>query len=190
MSVKELSDDLKKLQGALSNYAKQFLQKSSGVIAEKATQDHMRKAGGPSRRSAGDKGPLRIVRSRLARSLTGARYNGKDESINKVQIVRDGLVRLVKGSKVPYAAIHEHGGDIDHEVPVTDKMRSFFWFKHYQTGRDKWKGMALTKKDRFKIEGQIPARPYLEPALTDALPELQEMGEEDLKKFFDNALEA
>ena len=189
-----LNEDLKKLQEALSTFSEQFLRKSSVLIGTISTQEYMRNAGSPnSRRSAGDKGPLRIVKARLARSLTGARgriaaTGGSPEAINRIQMLQDGLVRLVKGSKVPYAATHEYGGQMNHTVPVTDKMRGFFWFRHYQTGRDKWKAMALTKKDQFKITGKIPARPYLGPALQDALPELQKMGEEDLHKFFGEAL--
>lgn len=69
------------------------------------------------------------------------------------------------GSSLPYAAIHEYGGEFD--VPVTQKMRSFFWAKWYNSGGDKWKAMALTQKTSFHI--RMPKRPYLEPARDKAM---------------------
>lgn len=59
-----------------------------------------------------------------------------------------------------YAAIHEFGGVID--VPVTQKSRGYFFWRHKVTGDEKWLFMALSKKDIFKVV--VPARPYLRPA--------------------------
>jgi hypothetical protein len=71
---------------------------------------------------------------------------------------------------LPYADIHNTGGTIN--VPVTDKMRKFAWAMYYQEAgkgirktkggaeyqsitvgakANKWRGLALTKKDKLEI---------------------------------------
>lgn len=81
------------------------------MIAGRAIGEYMRDAKGePARRSPGDKGPLRIVTGRLARSLIGARKDGNSpESVYRIQ-TGSGQVTVTFGSAVPYAAIHEFGG--------------------------------------------------------------------------------
>ncbi|MCX7737477.1 MAG: phage virion morphogenesis protein [Candidatus Kapabacteria bacterium] len=60
-----------------------------------------------------------------------------------------------------YAAIHQYGGNITLYIPITSKMRKFFWAKYYNTGLVNWKAMALTKKKELKPTIRIPARPYI-----------------------------
>ena len=77
----------------------------------------------------------------------------------------------IRASEIPYAEIHQQGG----KIPVTDKMRKFFWAKYYQhassAGRARgkrsisssgeanfWKAMAL-KQSGSTIT--IPARPFM-----------------------------
>ena len=71
-------------------------------------------------------------------------------------------VEITAGEGLPYAGIHNTGGTI--EVKVTDKMRKFFWAMFYASGLEKWKGMALTKKDSFIIN--IPQRQYIGDSAT------------------------
>lgn len=80
------------------------------VIARSVTQFMRDAAGEPARRSPIDKGPLRIVTGRLARSLTGARTGTNEpESIYRIA-TESGSVQITFGSQTPYAAIHEFGG--------------------------------------------------------------------------------
>lgn len=73
---------------------------------------------------------------------------------------------------MPYAAIHNDGGDI--HPTVTAKMRKYAWRKVYslagvkENGKlpkdlpaeaEKWKGLALTKKKSLKIH--IPQRQFM-----------------------------
>lgn len=73
---------------------------------------------------------------------------------------------------VPYAAIHNDGGDI--HPTVTPKMRKYAWRKVYSLAgvknkgklpkdlpeeAEKWKGLALTKKKSLKIH--IPQRQFM-----------------------------
>ena len=54
---------------------------------------------------------------------------------------------------IPYAEIHNEGG----KIPVTPKMRRYFWAMFKQTGNSYYKGLALTKKTNF----EIPERQYI-----------------------------
>lgn len=47
-----------------------------------------------------------------------------------------------------YAYIQNFGG----RIPVTGKMKSYFWAKYKETGDVKYKYMALTKKTHFIIQ--------------------------------------
>lgn len=95
---------------------------------------------------------------------------------------RDHLMRSIQASvapgqvtienPVPYAAIHNEGGDIT--TSVTKKMRKYAWAKVYSLSgmskgssapkqlppeAEKWKGLALTKKSRLNIH--IPQRQFM-----------------------------
>ena len=74
------------------------------------------------------------------------------------------------GSNLIYAAIQEFGGTT--KPTVTDRMRKFAWAMFYTSGDEKWKRLALTRKNQLKIK--IPERPYLRPALKDAMPTFSE----------------
>lgn len=67
------------------------------------------------------------------------------------------IVRVVAGEGLPYAAIHNNGGIIT--VPVTRKMKKYFWAMFKKTGVERYKWMALTKKKEFTI--RIPKRQYI-----------------------------
>ena len=61
------------------------------------------------------------------------------------------------GTDVPYAKIHNEGGVL--HPRVTKKMRGFAWKMYYATKQDKWKGLALTKKNTLNI--RIPKRKFM-----------------------------
>jgi len=117
---------------------------------------------------------LHINTGRLARSLTdGFNLRNQDRLVG----VKEGHRKIIKkgsslagefGSTVPYAAIHERGGFT--KPKVTKKSRGFFWFMFHKTKNPMWRAMALTKKSNFTV--QIPARPYLSPALSKMEPQI------------------
>lgn len=62
------------------------------------------------------------------------------------------IARVTAGnSKVPYAKIHNEGGTI----PVTVKMKKFFWAKFKETKAEGWRALALSKSIT------IPARQFM-----------------------------
>lgn len=66
-------------------------------------------------------------------------------------------VEVNAGEGLPYAGIHNNGGVIS--VRVTDRLRRFCWYMYKKTEQDKWKWMALTKKETLSI--RIPKRQFI-----------------------------
>ncbi len=64
-----------------------------------------------------------------------------------VKTFEKSLSRIVFGSDVEYAEIHNNGGII----PITKRSRGWFWIMYKKTGNIKWKYLALTKANHFKM---------------------------------------
>ncbi|WP_448529165.1 phage virion morphogenesis protein [Raineya sp.] len=67
--------------------------------------------------------------------------------------------KIVISSDLAYAKIHNEGG----KIPVTAKMKKFFWAKYKSTKKPHWKTLATTKKTHL----QIPQRQFV--GIDDAL---------------------
>jgi len=134
------------------------------LIGVRATTDFMTVRSYSRDKGFGDRtsGMLHINTRRLATSILDGFYlrgservSGAKEGIREVK-VSPGKVEGKYGSEVPYAAIHEYGGDIQ----KTAKSRRFFWAMWYNSKAPLWKALALTAGPI-----KIPARPYLRPAV-------------------------
>lgn len=77
---------------------------------------------------------------------------------DSVDVFERSFKRIVFGSDSVYAEIHNNGG----VIPITKKSRKFFWAMFKETGETKWKAMALTKKQAFKI----PKRQFIGESAT------------------------
>lgn len=77
--------------------------------------------------------------------------------MNDLKVTQETLTRVEIDTTLPYAGLHNNGGKFS--IPLTDKMRKFFWAKFKETDDDKWKWMALTKKKRLPI--RIPQRQFI-----------------------------
>ena len=77
---------------------------------------------------------------------------------------------------VPYAAIHNDGGDITTHPTVTERMRRYAWHMVYSLAgikgkgklpkelpaeAEKWKGLALTRKRSIIVHAHIPQRQFM-----------------------------
>lgn len=97
-------------------------------------------------------------------------------------------------SSLPYASIHNEGGVIDRVIsmPVTDKMRRFFYAKFKQTGDNKYKAMYLTKKQTLTIRQKItiPKRQFVgdHPAIRQALSEIAKINLDEYAKQLTNTI--
>ncbi|WP_406629494.1 phage virion morphogenesis protein [Ornithobacterium rhinotracheale] len=78
---------------------------------------------------------------------------------NSIKISRADFEQVIisAGEGIPYAAIHNEGGNIT--IPVTKKMRKYFWAMYKKTGEERYKRMAITKKDFLSVH--IPKRQYI-----------------------------
>ena len=83
-----------------------------------------------------------------------------------------GDAQVTVGTSVPYAAVHNQGADITSHPRVTPKMRKFAWRQFFAAGgskggnpeADKWKALALTKKEKLTVNSHIPQRKFLGPS--------------------------
>lgn len=104
--------------------------------------------------------------------------SGKTMASVKPSVVTPEVVKIsAGGTKAPQAKIHNEGGIID--VPVTPQMRKFAWAMNYKTKDDKWKGLALTKKQTLRIN--MPKRQYMGHS-----PKLNAIFMDSFKKAFKN----
>lgn len=79
---------------------------------------------------------------------------------DSIKISSSSTKKVVASSDSKHAKIHNEGGIVN--IPVTAKMRKFFWFKYKQTGESKYKSMALTKKTHFTVT--VPKRQFMGPS--------------------------
>ena len=143
---------------------------SNVLIGAIATSKYMR-ATPISRRSRLDMGPLRIQTTRLARSLTGAEFFGAGrEAISEIEVRGNKLV-LTKGSRTPYAAVHEYGHRGPAMIPQHNRKA------HTRNGVQV-REHSVRAHLRFM---NIPARPYLRPALNDSRAKIEEKAMELLR---------
>jgi len=101
--------------------------------------------------------PQKIKRGQLMVKSSALVNSIKEKSRSSERVI------ISAGSdKIVYARIHNEGG----EIPITPKMRKFFWAMHYnEAGDDKkantpWKGLALTRKKTITI----PMRRFMGPS--------------------------
>lgn len=128
------------------------LMRQIGEVMRFAVELNFREQGRPNRWQA--LAPLTIA-ERQAKGYTGPilQRTGALVSSPALSVTSDTAV-VTFGNK--YAAIQHFGGAFQRQV--TPKMRSYFWARFYESGDDRYKWMALTKKQSFTIT--IPARPF------------------------------
>jgi hypothetical protein len=133
-------------------------------------------------RSPLDTGPLRKLTERLAQAYRASFKAGVRESETEVLVDGSmGQLRWRKIISVPYAALHEFGGEFSFTLDITDKMRGFFYAKAKETGINEfntWWRMFLASQTQssFQISGSVPARPVATPTIRDMETEVAERG--------------
>ncbi len=131
-------------------------------IGERVVNAYMRAARGEGPRRPGDGGPLRMVEGRIARAVNlgrDARFGGRSAGFQRIRVTKNKMT-LRKGINtklLPQASAHEHG------ATIRAVNAPFLKFKTPT-------GWVQVK------EVTIPARPFLQPAFEDVLPEIREEG--------------
>lgn len=183
MDIKDFSNELKKKRREVEKLLRRKLPVQVGRMAKDFYQDNFRKSGflnnglhaWPATRrqnaamkaAASQYGPLLSSRNHLFASI---KYIPSD-------------FRVVVSNDLPYAAIHNFGGD--NNPTVTPRMRRFAWAMYYKAqgtkkkatrGKRKpkkgvstpavetssaqfWKGLALTRKKKLRVK--IPQRQFI-----------------------------
>jgi len=180
-SFEDLSEAVQNdLLRGIVQVAEEVLEEAGPAIGAIAVSEYMRDAGAAAGRGDVTLGPnrtdtLRIVTGRLARSLTGARTDrSAPESIQRVEQITDTAVRLIKGTTVEYAEVHEEGfqGAVDVRPHRRTMTQGF--------GPDTLYPMDVIV-GRHTRQMDIPARPFLGPAVEDYLPDLRSLVREKLR---------
>lgn len=99
---------------------------------------------------------------------------------------------------VPYASLHNEGGNINTHPRVTERLRRYAWHMAYSLAgirgkgslpkdlpKDaaKWRAIALTKKTRLNVRARIPKRQFIGESreLTDKINKLISQSFEKIK---------
>jgi len=108
---------------------------------------------------------LRRMTGRLARSLTGARevrVGFQDEALSEIKLT-DGKAVLRKGTKVPYAALHEQGATMQ----IKAHTRKVAARKQRDAEKPVVRLVQVSAHSRT-----VKARPFLGPATRQAYPQV------------------
>ncbi len=104
---------------------------------------------------------------------------------DSIQVFNSNNQRIVFGSDAEYAKIHNEGGKV--VIPITDKSRKYFWFMYKTTSLERWKWMALSKKENISFI--MPKRQFIgeSKTLLDLLyKEFIELIEKQFKQYNNN----
>ncbi|RWX03375.1 phage virion morphogenesis protein [Flavobacterium cerinum] len=94
--------------------------------------------------------PLKNPRDRGRKILT--KSGRLKRGLKKLQVSRNKVIVGI-GNDIKYAQLQNDGG----RIPITPKMRRYFWAMFKQTGNEYYKGLALTKKTHI----DIPKRQFI-----------------------------
>jgi len=169
--------------GELGPVLEDILQQGGRIIGERAVNEYMRDTG-PTDRPNRQMGPgsLRVQRGRLARSLLQTRgtisgSGGAPESIARIEADNEGG-KLVKGSRVPYAAAHEFGLSTTVQVQAHTRTITEAFGNPLPSGPQEVQVQAHSRNM------DMPERPYLRPALDDTAQRVTDLASERIVEAF------
>lgn len=199
MDAKNLSKAILNAKDDIIKEINDRLPRKIGVIATNHFKQNFRNSGfmdggnhpwQPSKRQLGDGkdasyGTLLSRRNHLMSSVTSI------PGVGEVTIRND----------VPYAQIHNEGGEFDVHPTVTKKLRKYAWYKVYSLSgisRGKgslpkqlsdeaeiWKAIALTKKQKLNVHINMPQRQFMGES-----QELNAKIEAELQKTIDRIMQS
>ena len=77
--------------------------------------------------------------------------------LESIKVLSGNKRQIVFGSYAPYAGLHNEGGTV--QIKITVKSRKYFWYMFKKTKDEKWKWMALSKKN--VITFKMPKRQFI-----------------------------
>lgn len=119
-----------------------------------------------------------------AGSRYGTLLSARNELFNSINYsAKNGLITI--SSDKEYSQIHNEGGEVNNTIAITPKMRKFAWAKNYETGDDKWKGLALTQKETIHVQFTMPKRQFIGES-AELNSEIIEMVETQISKILNS----
>jgi len=157
LTPQQAANALRGIESKLEQIADGLRADVRNTFGTRATSDYMQLAAiGPRTQKSG---PLRRQNGRLARSIGAGRdADFGDESIMKSE-AKGSSIKFTWGSRVPYARVHEEG--FQGQVPVSAHSRTITQAFGQQIPTQTVQVSAHSR------QMNIPARPYLEPAVKD-----------------------
>jgi phage gpG-like protein len=174
MDAKHLSSLIAKIKDDVMREVNDRLPRTVGITAVNLFRQNFRDAG----YHDGTLKPWQKTRRQLGKG-TDARYTPLTSRRNHLMrstsfTTQPGQVTVE--NPVPYASIHNEGGDISTHPRITARLRRYAWHMVYSLagvkGKGKlpkdlpkeaemWKGIALTKKHTLNIRAHIPKRQFM-----------------------------
>lgn len=162
MNISEFKALIEAKSEQINKYIARDLPIHVGKIAVDHYQDNFRK-GGFVNETLEKWQPAKRLLYKTGGAQYGTLMSSRQELFNSISYFPgDGKVTI--RSDKPYSKIHNEGGMIHQDVPITPKMRKFAWAMYYKqegAGNEAWKGLALTKKTILSRNITIPKRKYI-----------------------------
>ena len=175
MTLKDLQDFLSKKGKQIEDLTRRRMPVIVGQMAVSHFKDNFRQGGfvdnglhawKPSKRLQGNK--------KGAASNYKTLTSGRNHLMSGIKYIPADSAVLIKND-VPYASIHNEGGQVNINPTVTKKMRRFAWAKYYEAldglkvtkdttipeDAARWRGLALTKKTKLNISYMMPKRQFI-----------------------------
>jgi len=146
-----------------------------GQLAVSHFKDNFRKSGFVDNGLQPWKKSRRIGQGKGAGSNYKTLLSGRDHLFGSVSYIPSDAAVLIKND-LPYASIHNEGGQVNTHPTVTPKMKKFAWAKYYGAlglkkgekvpesipeDAERWRRLALTKKTKLNIKFEMPKRQFI-----------------------------
>ena len=174
MDAKNFEITINRLKNDIIKAVQHDLPRAVGVMAVNHFKDNFRRSGfvngglHPWQKTKRQMGDSPGVDSRW-----GPLTSGRNHLMSSIES-HPGVGQVTISNPVPYASIHNEGGNITTHPAVTPKMRKFAWAMTYSIAgvdgklpkelpreAERWRGLALTKKSRITINAHIPQRKFI-----------------------------
>lgn len=167
MTPEKFSTLLTKKSAELKAFLQTKLPRYIGKLAVDFFQDNFRRGGWQDGGLKRWQPPKRFNEKGNAAAQYGPLLSRQNELMNSIDYRIEGNRIIISTDKV-YAKIHNEGGPVNINIPITSQMRRFAWAKMYEakrqgneTNASKWKALALTKKDSVHVHFIMPQRQFM-----------------------------
>ena len=179
--VSKLIRAVEKLSKSIEEEVDDRLPRKLGVLAVQHFKQNFRDSGF---RNGGLQPWKRSLREVSGDKRASSRYktltSARNHLMNSTEsVIGKGYVSIV--NSVPYANIHNDGGTVHQNIPISSDMRKFAWAMFFKsagirkgkkskgaTSQEnlspealKWRGLALTKKSTLSRSIKIPKRQFI-----------------------------